>query len=525
MVASSIPSTSLSTQNIPAEYRQDYVTFRAFIFKNKTNRNYLLIAAIATILQFIIFKIFYPYADFFSDSYSYIYGAQENLDINIWPIGYSWFLRYVHFISSSDTLVVAIQYFFVIMASLLFFFTIRYFFQPARNTSNIIFAFITFNPLFLYICNYINSDPLFAGLSLLWMTQLIWIIQRPQLVQIFTHGILLYLCFIVRNNAMIYPFISALAFFLSGHRKFAKVFGIGFGALLIILFINHQRDAARRLIGQEEFSLFTGWQLANNALYTYGHIDVDSTIFETPEAAELNRISADFYKNASPEFDDFLSATVANHFIRHPKAPLKVYYKDHFSTESNADQVKHWGQAGLVFKEFGSQIMKNYPVAYVRYFMLRNAKSYFLSPLEKLEVYNLGQPDIWPLAVQWFQYKSNVPKVVSYTFQGRLLGIYPILFMFINVCFVICLVGTYFKNGLRITKPEFNAVLLLVLAFYLSNLAFSLFTTMNVLRYQFFPMMVFVAFASLCSQWMSTAKKTKIEQTTAPIEPNPIPNL
>jgi hypothetical protein len=505
-----IQNPAVPELKIPVELSRDHVTFNQFIFRNKTNRNYLLIASIASIIQFVVFKLLYPFADFFSDSYSYIYGAYANLDINIWPIGYSWFLRYFHFITTSDTAVVAFQYFFLILASLVFFFTIGYFFKPNKSAINILFAFLFFNPLFLYIGNYINSDPLFAAISLLWLSQLIWIIQRPMLYQVVTHGILLYLCFIVRNNAIIYPFISAFAFLLSNHRRFSKVLGIGFGSFLVILFINHQRDAAQRVIGQKEFSFFTGWQLANNALYMYNHIEVDSNALPSEEAREMNRLSKEFYSHVRPEFDQYLTVYVANFFIRQPEAPLKTYFRAHFNPKTEKEKVRDWGKAGLVFGEFGKHLMKEHPGAYARHFMLRNVKNYFLSPLEKLEVYNLGSREVWPIAVEWFKYKSKEAKAFSFTFQGRLLSLFPAFFLFINACFVFGVVLSWIKGLYKQQDPFIWRSVLLIATFWFANLAFSVFATINVLRYQFFPMLVCVAFTAVVVSWMDEKKKITI---------------
>src|SRR5688500_4453676 len=71
-------------------------TFTDFILNNKVNKRYLLIAAIGIILQFIIFKIFYPFPDFFSDSYTYISVAQNKTAISFRPVGYSRFLAFLH---------------------------------------------------------------------------------------------------------------------------------------------------------------------------------------------------------------------------------------------------------------------------------------------------------------------------------------------------------------------------------------------------------------------------------------------
>lgn len=490
MVANSSPGTLLSQSNIPAEYRPDYVSFWSFIFKNKSNKRYLLIAAIATVLQFIVFKILYPYADFFGDSYSYLYAAEADLSINIWPIGYSWFLRYIHFITHSDTVVVAIQYFFLILSSLVFFFTIQYFFKPRKSSTNILYIGLFFNPLFLYISNYINSDPLFAALSLLWIAQLIWIIHRPMMYQVLTHAILLYLCFIVRNNAMVYPFISIIAFLLSNHRTFLKWAGIGLGSILVLLFVNHQRNAANKVIGQKEFSLFTGWQLANNALYAYNHVEVDSSIFKTKEAADLNRYAATFFKTTVSDIDAYLPTYVANFFIRENKAPLKKYYYDHYKAYTQEELIVSWSKAGLVYKDFGETMIKTYPVAYFRHFVLLNLKHFFIPPLEKLDEYNLGSTKVDKIAQTWFDYKSNRVKSVSSTAQGYVLGFYPSLFMFLNICiigFIFYLLGKRYLGGRKviIDKGALIAIALLVL-----NMIFLTSTTIIVFRYQFLPAII-----------------------------------
>ena len=78
-------------------------SFRSFVFREKKNRRYLLIALVGMIVQFIVFKILYPFPDFISDSYSYIATNVYHMDVNLWPIGYSKFLLWLHMISNSDT--------------------------------------------------------------------------------------------------------------------------------------------------------------------------------------------------------------------------------------------------------------------------------------------------------------------------------------------------------------------------------------------------------------------------------------
>src|SRR5450631_4302573 len=86
-------------------------SYLEYIWRIRPNRILFALCICLSIVLFVIFKIFYPYPDFFGDSYSYIYAAKEKLNINIWPIGYSKFLEVFHAITHSDLALVGFQYF------------------------------------------------------------------------------------------------------------------------------------------------------------------------------------------------------------------------------------------------------------------------------------------------------------------------------------------------------------------------------------------------------------------------------
>lgn len=470
------------------------ISFADFILKDQKNRRYLLIALCGTIIQFIIFKLLYPYADFFSDSYSYLYAAYANLDINIWPIGYSKFLRVLHFITHSDTILVGIQYFFLEISSGYFFFTLLYFYRPTNAINRFLLIVLFFNPLALYISNYVNSDPLFAALSLLWFTQLIWIINRPKTYQIFVQAILLFLAFTVRNNAYYYPLVAASTFLLSKQSIGRKLAGIIMPLIFILPFIIYTREAAYKITGTRQFSLFTGWQLANNALYAYGHMKVDNAQLPSAETRKLDRISKNYFaKLQSPAFDTYLFDYVANYFIRQPDAPLKQYFEKNYELDSDDHIIAAWGQASIVFGEYGSWLIKHNPIPFARYYLLVNTKNYFLPPLEKLEVYNLGLDQVAPIAKFWFNYKSDKVTSVSKDLQGILLYIYPLLFMAVNLYYLASIITLLLRKKL-------DRILILNTVFLFINFGFSVFATMNVLRYQLFPLLLCLSFSGLLMQ-------------------------
>ncbi len=151
------------------------ISFNTYLFKNKRTKTTLCVVAIAILIQFSIFKYLYPFAGFISgDSYSYLETAYWNLDINTYMVGYSRFLRLFSVFTKSDTALVAFQYLMLQASSLYLLFTLFYLYRITKTVQIILISFMVFNPLFLYLANYVSSDAFFLALSLIWFTLLLW---------------------------------------------------------------------------------------------------------------------------------------------------------------------------------------------------------------------------------------------------------------------------------------------------------------------------------------------------------------
>ncbi|RFM29970.1 hypothetical protein DXN05_03070 [Deminuibacter soli] len=460
---------------------------------------------VVTLAQWIIFKLLYPYADFFSDSYSYIEAAASHATVSIWPIGYSWFLSLLHQVHYSDTFVTSVQYFFLICSALVFFFTLLYFYQPAQNTIRFIWVFFFCNPLLLYLSNYISSDSLFTALSLLWFTQLLWIIQRPVWYQTITQALLLLIAFCVRYNAMYYPLITAVALFASALPKVIKWGALVFSVLLLALFVNYTGAEAKRLTGTRQFSVFSGWQLANNALYAYPHVKVPYHIFEGKASLFNRKVVKPFFDTCHPGIKD-ISPMNGAFYIRMPYAPLKQYYIKYVHDSTPATDFQAWGGVSPVFASFGSTFIKNYPGAYIQHYILPNSVNYMLPPLEKLEVYNLGLPQVYSEARYWFHYKSDNVHAVSAGLQGVLLFIFPPLFLVLNGAFIFCLTGFIKKR--KLIPHTLWLCIVLTMVLFAANASFSILASPIVFRYQVFTMIVIFAFSAILSD-LADSRQTK----------------
>ncbi|HVI48561.1 MAG TPA: hypothetical protein VM802_27075 [Chitinophaga sp.] len=471
-------------------------SFSGFILREKRSRKLLLVAVAGAFIQWLLFKAAYPFADYFSDSYNYIESALGNMSVNVWPVGYARFLEMVHAFSRSDRAVTGIQYAAVIVAGLYFFFTVLFFYRPPRLVVRILYIFLFFNPVLLYLSNYISSDPIFLALSLLWFTQLIWMLERPALFRIVTHALVLVVLFTVRYNAMYYPLITAVALACSRYRIWAKAVGIVLPVVLIYMFIDFTSKKNQEYTGARQFSVFSGWQLANNALYMYPHIKVDSTAVPAgcDSLAKLVRqyfaIIPEEYKKQSPADGAF--------YIKEPGAPLKVYLQRYVNATRVTSNIKAWGGVAPVYGKYGRWLIKDHPVAFLRYFAMENAWVYILPPLEKLEYYNLNSNEVWETAMKWFNYSDKkVYALPGNDFQGYLLFLYPAVFLAINILFAGSLVFFLIKKGWKKGSPRFNRFMLLGISFWLVNMGFSILASPVVFRYQLFPMVIILTAGSL----------------------------
>ncbi|HWK04518.1 MAG TPA: hypothetical protein VNS58_12850 [Puia sp.] len=472
------------------------------------NKIYSLLILFLVTCQFIIFKLLYPFPDFFSDSYSYLYAAYAHLDVNIWPIGYSKFLSIFHSLTHSAIALTFFQYIFLEISCLYFYHTVVYHFQTGRNTRTFLCLFLFFNPLNLYIANYVSSDSIFIAISLIWITQLFWIYIKPQWYQIPLQGILFIIAFSFRYNASYYPLVATIVFLVSGFKLWYKILGLLLGPSLLLCFILFSRHASEKMLGSPQFPpILGGWQWGNNALYMREQITEDTSRWPNKNMAELDSIARDYFRWMPPRYRD-LDAYVANFFIREPQAPLKTYLISHYKIEDGTSQVVAWGKVAPIFGEYGKYIIKRHPIEYMRYYLFRNVKNYFMPPLEKLEIYNLGDRKFRTDAQYWFDLHSDDAKCVSKELQGTLLFFFPSLFGVINLYFLISLIFFIRSRGFQQADRRFSYAIGLVTLFWLLNFCFSVFANIIVIRYQVFPMIILISSAMLLTDYLESIKKT-----------------
>ena len=467
--------------------------FRNFIWSLR--RSYLWFIVIALPAQFIFFKVQYPYPNFRGDSASYIAAAYLHADAAEWPVGYSKFLSFIHFFSHSDTFLVSIQYLLLEISALLFIFTLKYFIHPGKIAFNILFAFIVINPLFLHLGNYIMSDALFISLSLLWIAQLLWVIYRPSPIQIFLHALLLLCLFTVRYNAIFYPFVAALTFILSSLRPWVKLTGIALSLVLIGLYIGYTENKFYQAIKTNQFSPFSGWQLANNALYAYSHVSVDNTTEAAGQFFELDSLTRQSFKSDQREF--LRHQYIKDYFIWNPGSPLAQYLAFKWRGDTSTDMFTKWASMGPIYAAYGSFLLRKYPLEYLRYFVWPNIINFFMPLIADLDYYNGGSNIIDYRAQIWFGYKSREITTASGNFALSVIKPYPFLIALLNIAFISCILFYQFFHKLFIPGQAFNHTIKMIASFWLFNFCFSASASSIELRYQIFQLILDFSFTMI----------------------------
>jgi hypothetical protein len=473
-------------------------TFRAWLSADRLNNKLLWGAAAAITIQFTIFKCYYPYASFINgDSYTYLASAYYNSDINTYPIGYSKFLRLFSTFTRSDTALVAFQYLAIQASAFWLLCTLTNIFHPRRLAKALSHTLIICNPVFLYISNYVSSDAIFLAISLIWFNLLLNIIRSPNTTLLIGQSLTLFLAFTIRYNALYYPIAAVLALLLTPLPQRTKFVAIGANFLLIGLFIAYQSDRYAKLSGIRQFTPFSGWQLANNALYAYRYVDSAGVKPPPPEFQALDRAVRHYFDTTRDPYrhpEEMIQASTVYMWDAH--SPLQQFMQLQTKSDSTATNFKRWALMGQLYGDYGRYLIRRYPTAYFNYYLLPNALKYYAPPGEFLLQYNMGRDTVASIASTWFRYPSQKVKPKNGDFNVHLLDFMPVFAAIANIVFLLASAGLALLSGPQ-ANPARRTALILALALWMVNFGFSVVASPVTLRYQLFSFLVFSSFACL----------------------------
>jgi hypothetical protein len=460
------------------------------------HRKYAWLALGISVTVLLVFKLLYPYPSLVYDSYFYVQAAVFDWPVNAWPIGYSRFLRLFGLFSHSPLFFVCVQYLLLELSCLFFFFTWRFFFRPGKIVMAVMFALLFLNPLLLITCNYLQSDALFISLSILWVSQLCWIICRPRPYMIVTHAILLALAFTVRYNALYYPLIGALAFLISRQPLRLKLAGIGLPLILIASFVAYTAAQVGAITGEKQFSPMGGWKLANNAVYVYAHITPVKKERVPARLWPLDSVIRKYFLKPcedDPSGLDKMDFAYGGYYTFVPCSPLVLYMRKVYGVEEDHINTKGWMAVGSVYQEYGTWFMRQYPGAFVQHFVAPNLFRY-LKPVpeifEEKGSFHLDERFGGGVVEQWLGLHTLSVSQSRINLWLSVLRPFPALFSIVHLLFVLGMTGFTLSGGFRNVKKPFSVCLLMVAVLWLVDLVFSLSSSGIVLRYEIFMIIV-----------------------------------
>lgn len=466
------------------------VPFTQWLLHDKENKVLFFLSVLIQTISFLVLKLLYPFPNFMPpDSYSYLDAAYNNDLINIWPIGYSKFLRLISCLSNSHLFLVIIQHLILEVCLMYFLYTIRYMLSLNKWEGRILFAICVINPLLPHIANFVSSDCLFSSLSLIWFTQLFWIIYRPTQKLILLHAIVLLLAFMVRYYALYYPFISFTILLFSSLSKRNKWIGIGSISFFILSFIVCTQNEYRAKTDTVQYSAFGGWQLAANALYGYAYSQTTNPELIPKKYRELHAMvnrHIDSLKRLTVRPD----GEIGIYYLWDFKSPLRKYMEYRWKTDSTTPYFKKWASMAPLYSSYGRYLIINHPNSYLKHFAWPNLQRYYAPPGFFMSIYNLGSDFVDPIVVKWFGLTSNKLSTYNADKTIRIADIFTIVTAVINLIFVSSIIAFILLGGYSMWCKHSNQILICTVITWIGNTVFSVLSAPIELRYQLFPLII-----------------------------------
>lgn len=455
------------------------VTLRQFIFVY--HRKMLGFTGFWMAVVFVAYKIIYPFPDFYVDSYHYIGMAANSNFMSTWPIGYSWFLRAVHWVSPHHYFLVVVQYLLLQLSSLWLAFTLFYYLQAPQWVKQTVLVFLVVNPLYLYMANLVSSDVLFTALSLVWLTILLQMVFNAQFWQVLFQGPLLAYLFLVRYQAAFYPVIMLAALWMAEFRIGWKIISAAIFAVLLVWIVRVTIATNKKWYGTDQFYGQGGWISANNALYLYNHVHIDTAAFRNTPLAPLNQYVDSFFRARGLMAHNYTPWDGPRFMLAN-----EVMW-NHLATEMRKAPGKptfwYYNRMGVPWAQFGKHLITHHPLAHARYFLLPNIGLYFWPVMEQFDVYNMGGTTIPAQVAKWFHLPGTT--VVSYWPYGSLylMGMFRALGVVLHVYLLVSFIVIVRKKKYLLLAPFQRRLLLLMLMAFVGNMGLLMVAAPVMLRY------------------------------------------
>ncbi|HEY1038920.1 MAG TPA: hypothetical protein VGF30_05915 [Bacteroidia bacterium] len=455
-------------------------TFIEYLKQKKTKTELLILTLFYVCVYFLI-SSWYPFPDVYSDSWNYMLNAQRDTYAVYRPVGYSHVLQFIHGFSDSIRAIFTFQLLALYLSNAVLIFSLKYIFNINGIAGYILSAAVVLSPCAIYMSNMIMSDSIFASLTCLFLTCVVWVLYRPKLYWLYLPiPFILFLILNIRFSGLFYPVLLIPFFFVNNKKMFwvPSLF-----VLISVMFFNvYNKKQMKQMTGVNTvLGGFGGWQWANNALHIIPHVKVDANKIKKYEHQVLHQIVM--------QDTAFIAKTLARRpataeFMWDKESPLKKYLYQYMNT-TGTPYMSAWVKAGIEMEEYGKDLAKQHPGAYLKYYVWPSSKSFFAADLGVISQFDGLKPD--PKDEWFFEYYSldknqdfgSTNDVFKSFFSKFLSG--GNLFLWILTFISLGIIAVFFK------KLDLNAaqkkIFIFLIAFSILYCGFTIIATSTEIRY------------------------------------------
>jgi hypothetical protein len=335
------------------------------------------------------------------------------------------------------------------------------------------------------------SDVLFTGLSVIWVSVLLWMIIKPSPFLVLLQALLLAIIFTIRYTALFYPLVTILVFIIGPQSKWWKFTGIATTFLFLGAFILFTCNKMKEVSGIWQFQSAGGWKQASNALYMYDHVWQQDTLPVPEKFDRLHSLVRNYFQkphmnveliNADEEL------TNGGFYLFARESPLMEYMRLRFG-EADIFDFRNMAPFGSFYNEYGTYLIKKHPVAWMKYVLYPNLRTY-ITPFPEIykkyeDPFYLWRNNTGKLAKNWFHITSVKIPIKKMNLRGSILKPYPLIFTIIH-CLLIFSLLVFLLTGShkKITAKGLYGLIILLSICFLQFVLIVLFSV-SALRFQF----------------------------------------
>lgn len=484
---------------------KDFRGFLRYLTSNDSNHILIILSVILTSLLWLVFKCAYSIPYFSYDSYDYLNAAFANIEPNYHPNGYSKFLDWMQHLAHSKYLLVTVQYCMIQGSLLLLLLSLKYFWRLGIISTSVLFVFFFINPLFIDASNHIMSDVTFTSLTIIFFVLIIWIVYDPKPIMVVFLALIIGITFSLRYNALCFPLIAMLVLLISQIGWPWKIIGIILQLIFIGFLVLNTSKRIESITGVYQFSPFSSWKIANNALYMYAKVKPIEHKQVPPQFVKLDSLVVDYFNKNIDNYTLYdKDYTHGCYYVFSPRSPLTRYSFG----DTHPVPIFTYNKFALsapLYKSYGEYLIKQHPIEFARYVVWPSILRFIVPHGELFDSIDIKfmvpkNDNDGRLAHAWFGFDDDQIYISTWfhSFRNAVLKYTSFSFAIINIFFIISVVLFFiYRRKLRSIKSDFSLEGLFII-FWMVNLLFTSITGPSVVRFELFVVILEFSFSVYC---------------------------